>query len=458
MATKSIVDVAREFRQKHQPVVLSQTVVSHEVSWELPEAIASGPILGSTMVEVSNHVDRLLKDYCSIHKTRAAVRGGNGTPFMDAFVSYEDEQIARDPNGDHFIRLQGDIHEETEDAPDEELTNAVIRETVSRARNDGLVVGAIYSDGEVDLDVHECDSNDSECPIPNWKSVAVRRSPYTKTESIRVFRVNEGPLENPNPDGSAPQTVSSAGVDEEDSESPRDVEPLEGTKDIRLFSHCILRDQDLQEVNDEPLRPLRPSTGSVREVGFPEKDALLDTTSYVTSYELDHVNSKINARIVTAPSNVKIDYRVWFQFNDDVASDDLAFHVRRTMKANLSVMLQSEVSRYRHHWERTGSASEEVALNTLREMISEAQYRRYLKYGFVTVAARSGSTYQIFRDRWHTNVWRDGNLVEEVCIRLGGHVEVPPTDQVIGLLTMVSIDEEAFLKAGNRYRSVPKVS
>ena len=98
------------------------------------------------------------------------------------------------------------------------------------------------------------------------------------------------------------------------------------------------------------------------------------------------------------------------------------------------------------------SPKELVAMETLREMISESEYRKYLKYGFVMVKGKSGDTYQIFKNRSHTNVWRGGKLVEEICVRLAWS-NIPKTDNVIAFKTMIeSGAEDAFKKAGNVYK------
>lgn len=93
--------------------------------------------------------------------------------------------------------------------------------------------------------------------------------------------------------------------------------------------------------------------------------------------------------------------------------------------------------------------NEWVAMQTLREMITEAEYRKYVKDGFITVRGQSGKVYQVFRNRSHTKVYYQGELVEEICVRLRGGT--PPTDNVIAFKTMIEVDEESFAALGNRY-------
>jgi hypothetical protein len=95
--------------------------------------------------------------------------------------------------------------------------------------------------------------------------------------------------------------------------------------------------------------------------------------------------------------------------------------------------------------------NERVAMETLRETVTEEEYRRYLKYGFIMVKGKSGDEYQIFRNKSHTRVWRNGQVVEEICVRIRDS-GIPPTDNVIAFRAMAMIDEHEFKKSGNVYK------
>jgi hypothetical protein len=97
--------------------------------------------------------------------------------------------------------------------------------------------------------------------------------------------------------------------------------------------------------------------------------------------------------------------------------------------------------------------NERVAMETLRETVTEEEYRRYLKYGFIMVKGKSGDEYQIFRNKSHTRVWRNGLVVEEICVRIRDNA-VPPTDNVIAFRAMALIDEQEFKKSGNVYKMI----
>lgn len=100
---------------------------------------------------------------------------------------------------------------------------------------------------------------------------------------------------------------------------------------------------------------------------------------------------------------------------------------------------------------RPSSETEMEALESLREMISEEEFRRYLKRGFISVKGGSGRDYQIFRDRWHAKVRVKGKVVAEICSRIRDN-RVPMTDNVIAFKTMIEADEAEFERAGNVYR------
>lgn len=103
------------------------------------------------------------------------------------------------------------------------------------------------------------------------------------------------------------------------------------------------------------------------------------------------------------------------------------------------------------------SSQEWTALYTLREMISEADFRKFLKFGFILVTGKSGHIYQIFRINHHVKVWDRGNLVKEVCVYLTDE-KIPKTDKVIAFKTIIETDEESFLKMGNVYNMQKKAA
>ena len=96
--------------------------------------------------------------------------------------------------------------------------------------------------------------------------------------------------------------------------------------------------------------------------------------------------------------------------------------------------------------------NERNAIDTLREMITEIEFRKYVKHGFILVKGNSGDIYQVFRNRDHTKVWRKGQMIKEVCVRISNR-KIPPTDNVIAFKTMIEVDEDEFERIGNVYNA-----
>lgn len=118
---------------------------------------------------------------------------------------------------------------------------------------------------------------------------------------------------------------------------------------------------------------------------------------------------------------------------------------RQEIKNNLTIIVKS-----RAPGRRDIQKNEWVAMQTLREMISEADFRKYLKYGFILVTGQSGKTYQVFRNKSHTKVYLKGELLEEICVRIPDS-SIPATDSVIAFKTIIETDENHFASLGNRY-------
>ena len=94
--------------------------------------------------------------------------------------------------------------------------------------------------------------------------------------------------------------------------------------------------------------------------------------------------------------------------------------------------------------------NETIALETLREYLSEVEFRRFIKYGFITVDAPSGKTYQVFQNNSHVSVFFKGVKVEEVCVLFKDR-RIPSTDRVLAFKILIETDESEFRKLGNIY-------
>ncbi|MCK9459558.1 MAG: hypothetical protein M0R80_07960 [Proteobacteria bacterium] len=83
---------------------------------------------------------------------------------------------------------------------------------------------------------------------------------------------------------------------------------------------------------------------------------------------------------------------------------------------------------------------EQRARETLRSLVGEDQFRRFLKHGFITVKAKSGLTYQLFHH--HTYTWQNGKRLQHLCVVLAGNF--PPTDTLIVRYLMILNNEQQF--------------
>ncbi len=118
----------------------------------------------------------------------------------------------------------------------------------------------------------------------------------------------------------------------------------------------------------------------------------------------------------------------------------------RKIKSNLLIKIKPRGTAHKYIPE-----NEQLAVDTLREYITEAEFRKYLRFGFVCVEGLTGKTYQIFRNGSHTKVWKNGNVIDEICVHIKDS-KVPPTDSVIAFRTMIKTSEENFYKLGNVYK------
>lgn len=85
---------------------------------------------------------------------------------------------------------------------------------------------------------------------------------------------------------------------------------------------------------------------------------------------------------------------------------------------------------------------EERARETLCRVIGLRNFQDYVKKGFVVIQGKSGLRYQIFPGHGITNVYRQGEMVERLCVVLRG--DFPPTDSLIMRYLLILNDEDKF--------------
>jgi hypothetical protein len=134
---------------------------------------------------------------------------------------------------------------------------------------------------------------------------------------------------------------------------------------------------------------------------------------------------------------------VTFTFDDLIKP----FETAATLENSLNHRQQPLRALYKEREFENVSPAEVVALQLLRKMVSQENFRRYLRYGFVPVRGASGLVYQIHR-RDRITVWDRGEEVARLCVHLRGQ-NMPPTDEVVGKILIVECDEKEIWRKSN---------
>jgi hypothetical protein len=87
------------------------------------------------------------------------------------------------------------------------------------------------------------------------------------------------------------------------------------------------------------------------------------------------------------------------------------------------------------------------ARQTLRRMLGDDGFQRFLRNGFVSVQAHSGKVYQIYPGHGMTIVYLNGKPIEKLCVVLEGNFT--PTDHLITRYVMILHDEDHFRASAN---------
>lgn len=117
--------------------------------------------------------------------------------------------------------------------------------------------------------------------------------------------------------------------------------------------------------------------------------------------------------------------------------------IRRTRyQSNLLIKVVS-----RHDPIRIDATPAELkAQDTLRDMVTERDWRRYATNGFLIVKGKKFH-YQIFKSQKSINVYIKGQLLNKICIHTVK--DCPPTDHVINMKILIELDEDRIWSGGN---------
>jgi hypothetical protein len=159
--------------------------------------------------------------------------------------------------------------------------------------------------------------------------------------------------------------------------------------------------------------------------------------NWITDSNFNSLDNSLNIRVNFAESEEEIRKR---------EKEHQRYLKQQKIKSNLLIKIRSRGTSHKYIPE-----NEQLAMETLREYVTETEFRKYLRFGFICVEGLTGKIYQIFRNRSHTKVWKGGRVIDEICVNIKDR-KVPPTDSVIAFRTMIQASEEDFYKLGNVYK------
>lgn len=118
---------------------------------------------------------------------------------------------------------------------------------------------------------------------------------------------------------------------------------------------------------------------------------------------------------------------------------------KQNIKSNLKAINSSKKTR---SYSNSLSFQEQKARNTLRDLITEKEWRRYLTNQYVMIKGHlTNNYYQVFATGGMMNVYQKGKLIATHCIHT--HKSCPPTDHILNVLFLAKYDESTLLAAGN---------
>jgi hypothetical protein len=148
--------------------------------------------------------------------------------------------------------------------------------------------------------------------------------------------------------------------------------------------------------------------------------------------------------------------------NADIDNEKIGFRQIETIslcqiKMNILRKNLTPIVKHRASPNYSVSSAELIALEMLREMITEAEYRKYLTQGFILVKSASGKVYQVFREPGSKiSVWSNGKLIEKLCIQIKQEIKAPPTDRVIAFKTIIEVSESQLRNLSNVFKMTSK--
>ena len=199
------------------------------------------------------------------------------------------------------------------------------------------------------------------------------------------------------------------------------------TSDSKL---CRVRD-----INGDTYYYTLTTSGGITEFTFDQRNTFVDGTNGITI-------SPSNTYLAGTGNSVTIRIAADQEFLR-LSSLAIAESKRIWKKTQIKNNLLIKVKQRQYYPNVT--PQEERARNTLRDMLTEREWRRYVTNGFIMVKG-SSYWYQIFA-RGGVFVYWQNKQVNFICIHTSQNC--PPTDHVINMKMLIEFDEEAIWQLGN---------
>jgi len=171
-------------------------------------------------------------------------------------------------------------------------------------------------------------------------------------------------------------------------------------------------------------------------------NTLTATTTGVTDYRIIADTDKVT---LTIPNEGFYE----FSLEDSIPfTANKGDYARKLIQSQIKSNLLIKMGGSRKYIPTKINPAELKARETLRDMITEADWRRYVTNGFIMVKGTSGFWYQVFNMRSaRIRVYKDGNHTHNLCIHTDQ--ECPPSDHVINMKVLVELDEASIWKGSN---------
>lgn len=175
------------------------------------------------------------------------------------------------------------------------------------------------------------------------------------------------------------------------------------------------------------------------------KSIIYSAYNNITATSLEGYASNWDTNATTTCSNLNI-YSSWDSYKDDYGWAPPVI----TPSDRMRQMIRDRMAPAIHRGRKRNPMSiamdirEERARQTVRRIIGEQAYKKFIRDGFITVVPKSGLTYRIFPGHGMTEVYDRGIMVDKLCVVLQGNF--PPTDSLLMRYLLILNDEGEFSK------------